>query len=36
MAKRHKGWLWFAALYLAGVGGITFVGMTIRWLLMGA
>lgn len=28
-----KGWLWFAALYLAGVGVITLVGMAIRLLL---
>ena len=31
----NKGWLWFAGFYLAGVGGITLVGMTIRWLLTG-
>ncbi len=28
-----RSWLWFAGLYLAGVGGITLVGMALRWLL---
>ena len=33
MAKRHKGWLWFAALYLAGVLAVTLVGTAIKLAL---
>ncbi len=33
MTGNNKGWLWFAALYLAGVLAVTLAGMAIKLAL---